>query len=73
MAGRKREATEAVPDEFCDEMALIGPKERIRERYKDWEDAGVTTMSLGSADMEVLEFMADLTGANRGSAADHQR
>ena len=73
LAGRKREATEAVPDEFCDEMALIGPKERIRERYKDWEDAGVTTMSLGSADMEVLEFMADLTGANRGSAADHQR
>ena len=73
LAGRKREATEAVPDELCDEMGLVGPKERIKERFKDWEDAGVTTLSLGSRDLEVLEFMADLTGANRGSAADHAR
>lgn len=73
LAGRKREAVEAVPDELCDELSLVGPKERIRERYKAWEDAGVTTISLGANDPEALEFMADLTGASRGSAADHDR
>ena len=38
LAGRKEEAAAAVPDEFLDETALIGPVERIRERYKLWAD-----------------------------------
>ncbi|MCL6644609.1 MAG: LLM class F420-dependent oxidoreductase, partial [Dehalococcoidia bacterium] len=44
LAGRKAEATAAVPDELCDEMSLCGPVARIRQRYAAWEAAGVTTM-----------------------------
>lgn len=67
LAGRKKEAEEVIPDDFCDELALIGPKERIRERLKDWEDAGVSTILVQSQQDEALEFMAEVTGANRGA------
>ena len=63
LAGRKQEAEEAVPDELCDELSLVGPAERIRERYKVWEDSGVTTMLIGSRQREALHLMAEITGA----------
>ncbi len=67
LAGRKKEAEEAVPDELVDEMSLIGPEARIRERYRAWEDCGVTTMLVNSPQKEALYLMADITGANRGA------
>ena len=33
LAGRKREAAEAVPDEYIDEGCLVGPPDRIRSRF----------------------------------------
>jgi hypothetical protein len=42
--GKKQEATAAVPDELVDEIALVGPKERIAERLEPWREAGVSTM-----------------------------
>lgn len=63
LAGRKAEAEAAVPDELADEMSLVGPVERIRERYKAWEDSGVGTMLIGTRDSRVLQLMAELTGA----------
>ncbi|MCX7616813.1 LLM class F420-dependent oxidoreductase [Tepidiforma sp.] len=68
LAGRKREAEEAVPDELADEMSLVGPVARIRERFRDWEDAGVTTLLVQSRQPEALRLMAELTGADRGAA-----
>jgi len=38
LAGRKDEATATVPDEFCDEGALIGPPARIKQRFRDFAD-----------------------------------
>lgn len=67
LAGHKREAEEAVPDELCDELSLCGPEARIRERLGAWQDAGVTTMLVGSRQPQALALMAELTGANRGS------
>ena len=67
LAGRKKEAEDVIPDEFCDELALIGPKERIRERLKVWEDAGVSTLLVQSRQQEALEFMAEITGASKGA------
>lgn len=64
LAGRKAEAAEAVPDELCDEMSLVGPVARIKDRYRAWEDAGVTTMLVQTRQPEALELMADITGAN---------
>ena len=67
LSGRKQEATEAVPDELVDEMSLVGPVARIKESYRAWEDAGVTTMMVQSRQREALELMADITGASKGA------
>jgi F420-dependent oxidoreductase-like protein len=63
LAGRKREAILAVPDDYCDESALIGPVQRIRDRYKDWESSGATGLILSSLQPEGMELMAELSGS----------
>jgi alkanesulfonate monooxygenase SsuD/methylene tetrahydromethanopterin reductase-like flavin-dependent oxidoreductase (luciferase family) len=63
LAGRRREATLAVPDDYCDESALIGPAQRIRDRYKDWESSGATGLILASLQPEELELMAEISGS----------
>ena len=63
LSGRKGEAIEAVPDEYCDEMSLVGTAARIKERYQAWADSGCTGLTIGAragADEDVLELMADL-------------
>jgi F420-dependent oxidoreductase-like protein len=68
LAGRKREATLAVPDEYCDEAALVGPPQRIRDRYKDWESSGATGLTLSCRQPEALELMAELSGSRDRAA-----
>jgi len=63
LAGRKREAIDAVPDEYCDESALVGPQQRIRERYREWEGSGATGLTLSCREVEGLELMAELAGS----------
>jgi F420-dependent oxidoreductase-like protein len=46
LSGKKEEAAAAVPDALVDEVALCGPKERIRSASKIWKNSGVTTMIL---------------------------
>ncbi len=62
LAGRKPEAEAEVPDSLLDEVALVGPKERIIERLAPWKEAGrrgqVGTMLLGVHDPELLELFA---------------
>ena len=58
LAGRKDEAAAAVPDEFVDGGMLIGPPERIRERWKPWADCGLDRIMLLSQNDEVIELMA---------------
>jgi F420-dependent oxidoreductase-like protein len=65
LSGRKAEATAAVPDELCDEMSLCGPGARIRQRYKAWEEAGVTTMLVQTGQREALHLMADIVRTNK--------
>jgi F420-dependent oxidoreductase-like protein len=43
---RPREAAAAVPYEFLDATALLGPKERIAEKMQALAAAGVTTLTL---------------------------
>ena len=68
LTGRKGEAIEAVPDEYCDEMSLVGTPARIRERYKPWADSGLTGLTINSDQEEALELMADLTGAKANAS-----
>ncbi len=58
--GKKAEAIAAVPDELVDEIALIGPKERIADRFAAWQESGITTLILGAQQPEALQVMAEL-------------
>lgn len=62
LSGKQAEAAAEVPDALLDEVALVGPKERIIERLAPWKEAGrkgqVGTMLLGVHDTEVLELFA---------------
>ena len=48
LAGRPREAAAAVPLEFIDETALLGSPQRVAQRLRRYEDAGVTTLSIAT-------------------------
>ncbi|MGH8912389.1 MAG: LLM class F420-dependent oxidoreductase [Acidimicrobiia bacterium] len=69
LEGRKEEAAAAVPDELADEVSLVGPEARIRERYRAWEDSGVTTILVQSMQAQAIELMADVTEASAQVAA----
>ena len=58
--GQKDEAVAAVPREMVEEIALIGPKEKIRDDLEAWKASRVTTMLLGAHDPNVLRVMAEL-------------
>src|SRR5438046_10571532 len=49
LGGRQREAIAAVPDELVDAVALIGPKERMRDRPEAGREPPVTTVIGGSS------------------------
>ena len=57
--GRRDEAIPLVPTQFADEISLVGPKERIRERLQAWEESPVTTIIV-NGDVETLRTMAEL-------------
>jgi F420-dependent oxidoreductase-like protein len=58
--GRQREAVAAVPDALVDEVALVGPRERIAERLEAWRASGATTLLVGTRDPIALRTMAEL-------------
>jgi alkanesulfonate monooxygenase SsuD/methylene tetrahydromethanopterin reductase-like flavin-dependent oxidoreductase (luciferase family) len=60
LAGKKVEAMAAVPDALVDEVALVGPRERIAERVGAWKGSRVDTMLLGSGQVEALRLLAEL-------------
>lgn len=61
--GKKAEAMAAVPDALVDEIALLGPKERIKDRLQAWIEAGkkghVGSMLVGAGQPEALELIAE--------------
>jgi F420-dependent oxidoreductase-like protein len=58
--GKKAEATAAVPDDLVDEIALLGPRERIADRLDAWKESGITTLVVGAGQPEALRTMAEL-------------
>jgi F420-dependent oxidoreductase-like protein len=60
LAGRKDEATAAVPNELADEVALVGPTARIKDRLAAWRASPVGTMILAVGQPEVVRLMAEL-------------
>src|SRR5262245_24402015 len=60
LGGRKDEAVAAVPDALVDEIALVGPKERIADRLGAWRESGATSLILQARQREALEVLAEL-------------
>jgi F420-dependent oxidoreductase-like protein len=59
LEGRKGEAAGAVPDALVDDVALVGPKERIADGLAAWREAGVDTLIVGGFQVEALRALAD--------------
>src|SRR5207248_250806 len=59
LAGRRRDAAAAVPDELIDAVALVGPPERIRDRLPAYAEAGVTTLIFATTPVHALRVMAE--------------
>jgi F420-dependent oxidoreductase-like protein len=63
LAGKRDEAAAAVPDAFLDEISLIGPPERIRDRLKAWQDIAaknyVGSLMLVGADVAAMRVIAE--------------
>jgi len=63
LAGRRKEAMAAVPDKLVDELCLVGPADRVRDRVQAWKQASgngaVGTMLLGGASVDAMRVIAE--------------
>ena len=61
--GKHKEAAMAVPDEYVDQIALVGPKERIIERLGVWREASakghVSAILLSGASLDTIRLIAE--------------
>lgn len=58
--GKKAEAAAAVPDELVDDIALVGPRDRIKQRLAAWEDSAVTSLLVWPKSEADLNTYAEL-------------
>ena len=67
LAGQKEAATQAIPDDLVDAVALCGPKSRIAEKLEMWQASPITTLNLTTFDPTAVRVMAELVlGADAG-------
>ena len=60
LEGRRDEAIAAVPEEFADEISLVGPAERIRERLQAWEESPVTMLNVAARSAQECQQAVEL-------------
>jgi F420-dependent oxidoreductase-like protein len=59
LAGHKAEAAAAVPTALIEQLALIGPREKVRDELEAWRESVVTTL-LVAGDVAMLRTAAEL-------------
>lgn len=59
LSGQKIEAMQAVPNELIDAVALVGSKDRVKDRLQIWKDSPVTTLNVQTDDIDTIRFMAE--------------
>lgn len=60
LAGDKAGAMVAVPDALIDAVALVGSRDRIKDRIQLWKDSDITTLNIQTMDIEVVRAMAEM-------------
>jgi len=60
LAGRKQEAALAVPTKLADEISLVGPVARIRDRLAAWRETPVTSLLVSARSATELRTLADV-------------
>ncbi len=60
LEGKQGEAANEVTDEMIDTLYLVGPKERIRDRFEVWKEAPVGTIMIGAMQPVAVRLMAEL-------------
>ncbi len=65
LAGRKEEAAAAIPDEYVDDGALVGPPARIESRYAAWAESGITGLHIATSQAGAIELIADIARRHR--------
>ena len=60
LAGKKQEAAMAVPDALADEISLVGPVDKIRDRLLAWDETPVTSINVSARSTAELETLAKL-------------
>ena len=58
--GRRDEAIAMVPTEFADEISLVGPPERIKDRLQAWKESPVTTLTMYGSAKDQMRQIADI-------------
>jgi F420-dependent oxidoreductase-like protein len=60
LEGRKDEAAAALPGELIDTVALVGPRDRVRERLSVYREAGVGTLMVSPMAWSFEDRLAQL-------------
>jgi hypothetical protein len=57
LAGKKKQAIDAVPDELVRNVSLVGARGLIKERLAAYTDAGVTTLLVNPLAVDRAEYI----------------
>ncbi|HXN61155.1 MAG TPA: LLM class F420-dependent oxidoreductase [Acidimicrobiales bacterium] len=60
LSGAKEAAAAAVPDELVDEVAFVGPRERVADQIERWKESPATSLIISTPSSSVMETMAEL-------------
>ena len=59
--GKKDEAAAAVPTQMVEDIALVGPKEKVRDDLEGWRESMATSLLI-NGDIATMRTMAELLG-----------
>ena len=57
LQGKRAEAAAVVPNQLADEISLVGPKERIKERIGAWRETPITSLLISTQREKLREVI----------------
>ena len=49
-----------MPSQFADEISLVGPIDRVKDRLEAWRDSPITSLMVGAGSKAQLQQVAEL-------------